>query len=210
MELRRLRSRIFGLLFAIGLVWIIRRSRVSLSERLHSFQPQSSVKFSPVSTMSGLKASKMFQPIVVGNCKVRRWFQSLPRYPTTSDGLIDALHCPLPHSCTTQIASAPCGHGSYVLVLQRLLAILRFCAQLDSFSPPPTGSTALTRFRADENHVHQQVAVQYYEQRASVPGTLLVTEGTFISVDAGGYDNVPGIWNKAQIDAWKKVSSGTC
>lgn len=65
---------------------------------------------------------------------------------------------------------------------------------------------ALTRNRADENHVHQDIAVEYYRQRASTPGTLLITEGTFISADAGGFDNVPGIWNKAQIDGWKKVN----
>ncbi|KAF8315600.1 FMN-linked oxidoreductase [Clavulina sp. PMI_390] len=65
----------------------------------------------------------------------------------------------------------------------------------------------LTRFRADEKHVHQDVAVEYYAQRASVPGTLLMTEGTFITEDAGGYDNVPGIWNQTQIAAWKKVTN---
>jgi NADPH2 dehydrogenase len=48
--------------------------------------------------------------------------------------------------------------------------------------------------------------VEYYAQRASVPGTLLVTEGTFISAAHGGYDNVPGIYNAAQIAAWRKVT----
>jgi NADPH2 dehydrogenase len=45
----------------------------------------------------------------------------------------------------------------------------------------------------------------YYTQRGSSPGTLLITEATFISPQAGGYDNVPGIWSEAQIFAWKKV-----
>lgn len=44
----------------------------------------------------------------------------------------------------------------------------------------------LTRFRADENAVHQDLAVEYYGQRAT-PGGLLITEGTFISEEAGGY-----------------------
>ncbi|KAG9127788.1 hypothetical protein FRC07_009175, partial [Ceratobasidium sp. 392] len=63
----------------------------------------------------------------------------------------------------------------------------------------------LTRFRADEQHVHGDLAVQYYGQRAEVPGTLLITEATFIAAEAGGYNNVPGIETDAQIAAWKKV-----
>jgi NADPH2 dehydrogenase len=46
----------------------------------------------------------------------------------------------------------------------------------------------------------------YYAQRASVPGTLLITEATFISPRASGYPNVPGIWNAEQIEAWKEVT----
>ena len=63
----------------------------------------------------------------------------------------------------------------------------------------------LTRFRADKAHVHGDLAVEYYAQRGSTPGTLLVTEATFISPEAGGYDNVHGIWKDAQVAAWKKV-----
>jgi NADPH2 dehydrogenase len=45
-----------------------------------------------------------------------------------------------------------------------------------------------------------------YAQRASSPGTLLITEATFIALQAGGYSNVPGIWSQAQIDSWKNVT----
>ncbi|CAE6510173.1 unnamed protein product [Rhizoctonia solani] len=64
----------------------------------------------------------------------------------------------------------------------------------------------LTRFRADDNHVHTDLAVEYYSQRAEVPGTLLLTEATFISPEAGGYDHIPGIWSDEQIAAWKRVT----
>lgn len=64
----------------------------------------------------------------------------------------------------------------------------------------------LTRFRADHEHVHGDLAVEYYSQRASVPGTLIVTEATLISPRASGYPNVPGIYNPAQIEAWKRVT----
>ena len=64
----------------------------------------------------------------------------------------------------------------------------------------------LTRFRADSDHVHTEMAVEYYRQRASTPGTLIISEATLISEKAGSYAKVPGIWNQAQIDAWKKVT----
>ena len=63
----------------------------------------------------------------------------------------------------------------------------------------------LTRFRADARHVPTDLAVKYYAQRASVPGTLIISEATFIAAKAGGYDQVPGIWSEEQISAWKKV-----
>jgi NADPH2 dehydrogenase len=65
----------------------------------------------------------------------------------------------------------------------------------------------LTRFRADGNNVPiLPIVKEYYEQRASVPGTLLVTEATFITPQAGGYAHVPGIWNDDQVRAWKEVT----
>ena len=64
----------------------------------------------------------------------------------------------------------------------------------------------LTRMRATKEHVHTDLAVGYYRQRASVPGTLLITEATFIAAKAGGYDHVPGIWDDEQVEAWKQVS----
>ena len=63
----------------------------------------------------------------------------------------------------------------------------------------------LTRFRADDNHVPSPLAVEYYSQRAGAAGTLIVSEATFIAGKAGGYGNVPGIWNDEQIAGWKKV-----
>jgi NADPH2 dehydrogenase len=64
----------------------------------------------------------------------------------------------------------------------------------------------LTRYRADDSHVPLPYVAEYYAQRASYPGTLLVTEATFIAAKAGGYPAVPGIWNQDQIDGWKKVT----
>ncbi|KUI52939.1 putative inactive dehydrogenase EasA [Cytospora mali] len=66
----------------------------------------------------------------------------------------------------------------------------------------------LTRFRATNDHVPNDVMAQYYAQRAVVPGTLLISEATFISERAGGYANIPGLWSDAQLAAWKKVTDG--
>jgi NADPH2 dehydrogenase len=64
----------------------------------------------------------------------------------------------------------------------------------------------LTRFRADDEHIPLPFVPEYYAQRGSVPGTLLITEATFIAPKAGGYGNAPGIWSEAQIASWKKVT----
>jgi len=62
----------------------------------------------------------------------------------------------------------------------------------------------LTRFRANDEAVPQEVAAEYYAQRAS-PGGLIITEATFISEEAGGWSNIPGIWNQDQIAGWKRI-----
>jgi NADPH2 dehydrogenase len=64
----------------------------------------------------------------------------------------------------------------------------------------------LTRFRADDAHVPTPMMVEYYTQRASAPGTLLITEATYIAHQAGGYPKAPGIWSQAQIDGWKTIT----
>lgn len=68
------------------------------------------------------------------------------------------------------------------------------------------GLCPLTRYRADDDHTPLDSMIEYYSQRASVKGTLLVSEGTFISEADGGYANAPGIYNQAQINSWRKVT----
>jgi NADPH2 dehydrogenase len=63
-----------------------------------------------------------------------------------------------------------------------------------------------TRFRADENHIPLPMMAEYYGQRASVPGTLLFTEATYVSPEASGYENAPALYNAAQIEGWKRVT----
>jgi 2,4-dienoyl-CoA reductase-like NADH-dependent reductase (Old Yellow Enzyme family) len=64
----------------------------------------------------------------------------------------------------------------------------------------------LTRRRATVDHIPTDLQVEYYKQRAN-PGGLMITEATFISRRAGCYPCIPGIYNEAQIAAWKKVTT---
>ncbi|WP_372767850.1 alkene reductase [Lutibacter sp.] len=64
----------------------------------------------------------------------------------------------------------------------------------------------MTRSRADNPEFKPTEALQaaYYEQRASAG--LIITEGAQISEMAVGYINTPGIYSKAQVESWKKVT----
>ena len=64
----------------------------------------------------------------------------------------------------------------------------------------------MARFRADDAHVHGDMAVEYYSQRASVPGTLIITEATILSPKAIGFFNAPMIHGAERIAAWKRVT----
>ncbi|MEV1025643.1 alkene reductase [Streptomyces sp. NPDC050264] len=64
--------------------------------------------------------------------------------------------------------------------------------------PPLTRSRALPDGRPGPS------AKLYYTQRASAG--LIVSEGTAISPEAIGNPNIPGLWNDAQVQAWKPVT----
>ncbi|KAL1791906.1 hypothetical protein ACET3X_009657 [Alternaria dauci] len=65
----------------------------------------------------------------------------------------------------------------------------------------------LTRYRMDDDFKATPMSKEYYEQRACVPGTLIVSEATIISRNAIGCRNAPGIWLQDQIDAWKDITT---
>lgn len=62
----------------------------------------------------------------------------------------------------------------------------------------------LTRSRADQDHVPTDIMATYYGQRSGAG--LIITEGTSPSPNGVGYPRIPGIYNDAQIAAWKKVT----
>ncbi|EIW75445.1 FMN-linked oxidoreductase [Coniophora puteana RWD-64-598 SS2] len=64
----------------------------------------------------------------------------------------------------------------------------------------------LTRFRNHASHVPGPQLAEHYAQRGSVPGTLLISEATYIAPRAAGLAHAPGIWNDEQVDEWRKVT----
>ncbi|EJT69904.1 hypothetical protein GGTG_12787 [Gaeumannomyces tritici R3-111a-1] len=64
----------------------------------------------------------------------------------------------------------------------------------------------MTRFRVDDNYLPIPAVKDYYEQRAAVPGTLLITEGILVSTRHVGHKNLPGIWSEEQVTAWREVT----
>ncbi|CAM8985624.1 unnamed protein product [Rhodiola kirilowii] len=61
----------------------------------------------------------------------------------------------------------------------------------------------LTRQRSYGNFA-QPHAVLYYSQRTT-KGGLLISEATGVSDTAQGYPDMPGIWTKEQVEAWKPI-----
>ena len=83
---------------------------------------------------------------------------------------------------------------------------------VDLFSPITLGSISmnnrmvmapLTRNRAGDNGVPNDLNVTYYAQRATAG--LIITEATPISAMAHGYPHLPGIYTDAQVAGWKKI-----
>ncbi len=61
----------------------------------------------------------------------------------------------------------------------------------------------MTRGKATEEFVPTGDMAAYYERRASAG--LLITEATIVSSDGQGHANTPGIYNEAQVQAWRHV-----
>lgn len=68
------------------------------------------------------------------------------------------------------------------------------------------GMAPLTRRRATDDRVPTPMMKEYYSQRAAIPGTLIIAEGTFISSNCGGFTNAPGIWREDQVAGWRTIT----
>jgi N-ethylmaleimide reductase len=63
----------------------------------------------------------------------------------------------------------------------------------------------LTRSRATPEHTPNALMATYYSQRATAG--LIITEGTSPSPNGLGYPRIPGLYDAAQVDAWKDVTA---
>jgi len=63
----------------------------------------------------------------------------------------------------------------------------------------------LTRCRASSEGIPNALMVEYYRQRASAG--LIISEATPVSPQGKGYPFTPGIYNDAQIQGWRAVTS---
>ncbi|MES1160515.1 MAG: alkene reductase, partial [Bacteroidota bacterium] len=63
----------------------------------------------------------------------------------------------------------------------------------------------MTRSRSDNPQAAAtELTAQYYGQRAEAG--LIITEGTYVSPEAAGYINVPGIYSDEQVAGWRLVT----
>ena len=62
----------------------------------------------------------------------------------------------------------------------------------------------LTRLRGTPDHIPTPIIAEYYAQRASAG--LIISEGIPIDPLGVGYPNVPGLWSKEQVEAWKPIT----
>ncbi len=63
----------------------------------------------------------------------------------------------------------------------------------------------MTRSRAIGN-IPNELMAEYYAQRTGAG--LIITEGTSPSPEGLGYPRIPGIFSRAQVEGWKKVTAG--
>lgn len=63
----------------------------------------------------------------------------------------------------------------------------------------------LTRCRAYEGRIPNDLMREYYVQRASAG--LIFTEATSVTPMGVGYPDTPGIWSREQVAGWKKITA---
>lgn len=62
----------------------------------------------------------------------------------------------------------------------------------------------LTRCRASEGRVPNEMMAEYYAQRARAG--LIISEATSVDPMGVGYPDTPGIWSDEQVEGWKRIT----
>jgi len=71
-------------------------------------------------------------------------------------------------------------------------------------SPNRIAMAPLTRGRAGEDRIPNDLMAEYYKQRAQAG--VIIAEATAISEQGYGWDQAPGIYSDAQVEGWKKTT----
>ena len=64
----------------------------------------------------------------------------------------------------------------------------------------------LTRCRASDGRVPNELMAEYYRQRATAG--LIISEATSVDPMGVGYPDTPGIWSDEQVEGWKLITKG--
>ncbi|CAK7217428.1 hypothetical protein SCUCBS95973_003148 [Sporothrix curviconia] len=84
------------------------------------------------------------------------------------------------------------------------------------FEPVQVGRCALqhriamapmTRRRANNDYTATDLMREYYAQRATTPGTLLISEAVAVCQRAAVWQNTPGLYTDAQVAAWQPITA---
>ncbi|MCB0344718.1 MAG: alkene reductase [Bdellovibrionales bacterium] len=84
---------------------------------------------------------------------------------------------------------------------------------MDLFTPVKIGDlelpnriimSPLTRCRAGDSRIPNDLMAEYYRQRASAG--LIISEATSVSPMGVGYPGTPGIWSSEMVDGWSKIT----
>ncbi|MEO7933424.1 MAG: alkene reductase [Chthoniobacterales bacterium] len=86
------------------------------------------------------------------------------------------------------------------------MSILHTPLQLGSLTLPNRIIMApLTRCRASDGRVPNDLMAEYYRQRATAG--LIISEATSVDPMGVGYPDTPGIWSGEQVAGWRKITT---
>lgn len=114
------------------------------------------------------------------------------------------------------LQSAPCTDETRISLANRVVSTpTNDMSSSNLFSPLTVGKCVLdhrilmapmTRRRAHPDYTPHEMMIEYYAQRASVRGSLLISEATSVSPRSSAQPNTPGLWSAEHIKAWRRIT----
>ena len=98
-----------------------------------------------------------------------------------------------------------CGTDGAVVALQNAFYVVRQVLRPVAETRQSYGDGADDTQPGDTQHTPDALMATYYGQRATAG--LIITEGTSPSPNGLGYPRIPGLYDAAQVDAWKATTA---